>query len=488
MIMNKINRINRVLDRFLTKVSGESKENYVLLSIERSSVYKEAEEEIRKAFILQASELFRRDSFKEKIEKRLRFKKVSGDLSEDNEIFDEEESFNSAKESIDEEKKPLNSYLKGGLLVGFYMYLANRGGQSFLDKAGINETFNLTDTGIIEQFVSKADALILQLERTTSDKLARIITEGRKDGLSYNKMANIVRKEIPETYKNRAKAIVRTETAELVNDTEMRAARMNHAQEKIWVAAGPNICDICLGNDEVRAGLDAYFPSGDIRPPAHPNCKCLLDYVFPPVGDSVAWTGGDSIQKDKVNADLDRLYHRAKGAKIEVDKIADEVSLSGKGSFVLKAPLKGRGRAVQKAIKEEGGNAFALTDIARNTVVAKNPKQAIEMYRKASIGKNVVRANYQNTDLGYVGGMLKIKTKTGHIAEMQIVTPKMLYAKEASADKILPKELYNKIKKETGLPHGKLHKYYEEWRVEENIDKWKKIEKISVEYAINFKD
>ena len=46
---------------------------------------------------------------------------------------------------------------------------------------------------------------------------------------------------------------------------------------KLWIADGPDPCPVCLANQaEGRILAGEPFTSGDMEPPAHPNCKCGL--------------------------------------------------------------------------------------------------------------------------------------------------------------------------------------------------------------------
>ena len=50
--------------------------------------------------------------------------------------------------------------------------------------------------------------------------------------------------------------------------------------------------DDCETNDGEEVGINEAFPSGDDRPPVHPNCKCLLEYNYPTLGTFTnEWTG-----------------------------------------------------------------------------------------------------------------------------------------------------------------------------------------------------
>lgn len=74
--------------------------------------------------------------------------------------------------------------------------------------------------------------------------------------------------------------------------------------------------------------------------------------------------------------------------------------------------------------------------------------------------------NHYHAVHGYTGNWIDIKTEICLIAEIQVNTAKMIYAKEKpkTAKEFLGIKLWNQIRKETGLQGGLGHMYYEAWR------------------------
>jgi hypothetical protein len=68
--------------------------------------------------------------------------------------------------------------------------------------------------------------------------------------------------------------------------------------------------------------------------------------------------------------------------------------------------------------------------------------------------------------MGYSGTNAVIKTKAGIPAEIQVNTPHMIYAKEspAIAKAILGEEKYAELAAKSGVPGGRGHTLYEEFR------------------------
>ena len=131
-----------------------------------------------------------------------------------------------------------------------------------------------------------------------------------------------------------------------------------------------------------------------------------------------------------------------------------------------------------------------LKDVVRTTIVASRDNiQSI--IRELSGNKDFLRLKPQNTELGYTGNIINIRGYNGVIEEIQVNTPKMIYAKEPPkiAKSIIGETAWNAIKKETGLEGGLGHKYYERYRI---IDKESKeaqrLIRLSVAYYRHFID
>ena len=105
------------------------------------------------------------------------------------------------------------------------------------------------------------------------------------------------------------------------------------------------------------------------------------------------------------------------------------------------------------------------------------------------LGKKGVKRQYGENYIGYTGTIINVKMDNGLIAEIQVNTPKMIYAKEKPEDakRILGVDLWNKIRKETGTEGGLGHKYYEAYRVlNPNSNEAKNLKALSEKYYSHF--
>lgn len=87
-----------------------------------------------------------------------------------------------------------------------------------------------------------------------------------------------------------------------------------------------------------------------------------------------------------------------------------------------------------------------LKDAVRTTIIASN-KDIESIINDLVKQKSFVRLKKQETPLGYVGNIVNLITENGLIAEVQINTPYMIYAKETSkvAKQIFGESIWNKI-------------------------------------------
>ncbi|WP_226648011.1 hypothetical protein [Microbulbifer variabilis] len=162
---------------------------------------------------------------------------------------------------------------------------------------------------------------------------------------------------------------------------------------------------------------------------------------------------------------FDEIYSMAPAAKIEIDNLADVIAAMN-GGRVAKVPIKSKDRARIKIINDYGGDPTRITDLARNTIIV--PKDNI----KAVVGMLQSKgATLKITDgtldpLGYSGVNSKIKTKVGLIAEIQVNSPEMIYAKESPeiAKDLLGEDVYDSIASKSPTKGGKGHELYEKWR------------------------
>lgn len=165
---------------------------------------------------------------------------------------------------------------------------------------------------------------------------------------------------------------------------------------------------------------------------------------------------------------VDYVMKQAKQSGPEVDGLGKSIS-DKYGGTLTPINYKSKDSIVRKVDSDLGGDYGELKDSVRNTVVVPY-KDLDRVVRDLKTDKGTfIRVKVQDGPeyFGYKGVITNIKTKNGIVAEMQVNSPGMIYAKsdKASALNVMSESQYNQIAKETGLPGGMGHIYYEKIRV-----------------------
>lgn len=172
--------------------------------------------------------------------------------------------------------------------------------------------------------------------------------------------------------------------------------------------------------------------------------------------------GGASLPK-AVNRAIDSLMSRAKAVSGEVQGMAVEIA-NKYGARVTPINLKGRD-SIERKVKA-GDKVGEIKDAVRTTIVA-DKADIPKILKDLGADSRHVRTKVQTADKfdGYTGNIVNVKVGKV-VAEIQVNTPKMIYAKEppARAAKILGRNEYLNIKRATGYSAGEGHMYYEQSR------------------------
>ena len=191
--------------------------------------------------------------------------------------------------------------------------------------------------------------------------------------------------------------------------------------------------------------------------------------------------------------DLIDLMKKAKEAAPEIDKLGKDLAKKYGGS-VTPINIKSENSILRKVNTEEKGDIKQIKDSVRNTIVHEKSSTIESIITDLSKQKGFIRVKKQDhssNPLGYSGNIVNIRGKNGIIAEIQINTPKMIYAKEKpeNAIKVIGKAKYDQIAKSTGIKGGQGHAFYEQYRVLDpykDAKKRKAIERASKKYYSNF--
>jgi len=121
--------------------------------------------------------------------------------------------------------------------------------------------------------------LVKGLNDETRGLMRNTIEKAIKDKRGIDGLARDLRRTFDNMGKARAEVIARTETCDALETAFMDRAKDMGVSGKEWIVTDP--CPICEENGNAGAiALNDAFPSGDMRPPAHPNCRCALAPVI----------------------------------------------------------------------------------------------------------------------------------------------------------------------------------------------------------------
>lgn len=144
-----------------------------------------------------------------------------------------------------------------------------------------------------ESYILKHGAeLVTRINDGTRDQIHGILVKGREEGWSYNKAAREIEQRFTEFaigkpqkhIRSRAELVAVTETANAYGEGNMEAAEQIQeaglTMEHSWHTVGDDsVSDGCQDNE--AAGwlpLNEPFPSGHLREPRFPGCRCNVHY------------------------------------------------------------------------------------------------------------------------------------------------------------------------------------------------------------------
>lgn len=159
---------------------------------------------------------------------------------------------------------------------------------------GIDTAFSLRSPAYLATINSQADYLLNKssLDDTTRNSLINLIAKDKEAGMTVPEIAKDITDTFADIAKSRADMIAYTETASMYNRGQYSAMKESGVMFKEWVPLGDPCATICLPNSEgPMIPMDAVFDSGDLMPPAHPRCECVLDYQIADLTAAEAWDG-----------------------------------------------------------------------------------------------------------------------------------------------------------------------------------------------------
>lgn len=159
--------------------------------------------------------------------------------------------------------------------------MAADGSNQFLAQLSLPEAdiFGQVNERAVQYAKERSAELVTQIDQTTRHEMRGIISSGLEENVGLDEITARI-KDAYSFSDERAELIARTEVA-MANQhgalSGMRIARLAGVEiRKVWLPDAL-ACDDCQDNgDDGPIDLDDYFSTGDLAPPAHPNCRCAL--------------------------------------------------------------------------------------------------------------------------------------------------------------------------------------------------------------------
>ena len=209
---------------------------------------------------------------------------------------------------------------------------------------------------------------------------------------------------------------------------------------------------------------------------------------------------GTNIEEGLLLNDAKHIAVKAREVGPEVQSIAENIA-TRYGANCTPINYKSVGSIVRKVKTERDDmSSYAVTqlkDTVRTTIIADRKSidgiidDLSDNYKVRALGSKAIKIQTADKYLGYTGTIVNLRTSSGLVAEIQVNTPKMIYAKEPPeiAQALLGKTLWDKIYKETGVEGGLGHKLYEELRtLPRTSQKYRELKQKSIEYYAHFQD
>ena len=163
------------------------------------------------------------------------------------------------------------------LLSETLIHALSGGGESIEEEFNVDTDWSDTDSTALKYLDKYTLKLAKDITGTTADR----VKNGLRLSVSNNETIEQMRARVNSVVDNprRAAMIAHTESVRVYSQGRLAVAKEVGIGRKKWDAS-PRACPICAPIDGVEVALDKNFPGGFDTPPAHPNCRCLLQMVW----------------------------------------------------------------------------------------------------------------------------------------------------------------------------------------------------------------
>ena len=157
-------------------------------------------------------------------------------------------------------------------------------GERALIQAGVSAMFDVKNRRAVAWLKDNALIHATSIVATMKAEAASLIVSGIRNGKSMVDIADDITSMVKEQSGWRALRIARTEVISGYAEGSLEGYRQSGVVKmKKWLTAGDERVDggdmsgACATNEAAgEIPLEQIFPSGDVAPPNHPNCRCSL--------------------------------------------------------------------------------------------------------------------------------------------------------------------------------------------------------------------
>ena len=123
--------------------------------------------------------------------------------------------------------------------------------------------------------------LVTKMDEETKRKLAQVVADAIEQKKGVPGLARNVFNEFENMTRYRSRMRARTETAKALSEGQTQRMKAMGVEYKEWHRTSGYDCGVCEDNENAGViPMNTAFPSGDMAPPAHPNCMCVLSPVI----------------------------------------------------------------------------------------------------------------------------------------------------------------------------------------------------------------
>lgn len=133
----------------------------------------------------------------------------------------------------------------------------------------------------------RAGELVTGINDTTRSLIADAIEEGISEALGVPGTARLIRATVADMTRLRSEMIASTEINRAMSEAALRKMNRIGLDYKQWIVSTA-CCDVCAENQDASPlPVNDLFPSGDMYPPAHPNCRCAVSGARAPEDETI---------------------------------------------------------------------------------------------------------------------------------------------------------------------------------------------------------